>query len=300
MIKIKVPASTANLGAGFDCFGMALNLYNEFEIEETDQGVEFLEKGKPSSIPLKDNLIYYSMLQAFNKYDYKIKGLYINVTNADVPLSRGLGSSATCIAAGITAANYFMNNIMTEQEILNLATVIEGHPDNVVPAIKGGFDVSLVEEGNVIYSKIIPPEALTFVALIPDFKMSTSDCRKVLPEKYSRCDCVSNISHASLLVCSLLNKDYDKLRICFKDKIHQPYRGPLIKDMDTIFESAKSLGSYGEFISGSGSTLMTVINENNKDFSEKMNTYLSALNANWKIKVLKPDTNGVQLFVLNK
>lgn len=299
MIKVKVPASTANLGAGFDCFGMALKLYNEFEIEEIEKGVIFLEKGKPSSIALEDNLIYYSMIQAFNKYNYKFKGLYINVINAEVPLSRGLGSSATCIAAGITAANYIMNNIMTKQDILDLATVIEGHPDNVVPAIQGGFDVSLVEEGKVIYSKITPPEDLTFVALIPNFKMSTSACRKVLPENYSRCDCVFNISRASLLVCSLFNKDYGKLRSCFQDKIHQPYRGPLIQDMEAIFEKAKAFGSYGEFISGSGSTLMTVINDNNTDFSKKMSTYLSTLDSNWEIKILKPDTTGVQLFVNN-
>lgn len=295
MIKVKVPASTANLGAGFDCFGMALNLYNEFEIDEADDGVTFLEAGKPSSIPLKDNLIYNSMLEAFKKYNYNSKGMYINVSKADVPLSRGLGSSATCIAAGLAAANYFMHNIMSEQDILNLATEIEGHPDNVVAAIKGGFDVSLWDNKNVTYSKIEPPEDLAFAALIPDFKMSTSDCRKVLPANYSRKDCVFNVSHAALLVCSLYQKDYSKLRECFKDKIHQPYRGALIQNINDIFQKAEDFGSLGEFISGSGSTLMTVINKENSDFERKMNSFLSSLKANWEVKILKPDNLGVQV-----
>lgn len=300
MIKVKVPASTANLGAGFDCFGMALNLYNEFEIDETDDSVIFLETGKPSSIPLKDNLIYNSMLKAFNKYNYNVKGLYINVSKADVPLSRGLGSSATCIAAGLAAANHFMNNVMTEQDFLNLATEIEGHPDNVVAAIKGGFNISLCENNNVTYSKIEPPEDLSFAALIPDFKMNTSDCRKVLPESYSRKDCVFNVSHAALLVCSLYKKDYFKLRKCFEDKIHQPYRGALIENIDDIFQKAQELGSYGEFISGSGSTLMAVINENNLDFDKKISLFLSSLKADWKVKILKPDCKGVQITVVDK
>lgn len=298
MIKIKVPASTANLGAGFDCFGMALNLYNEFEIDETNNGVTFLEAGKPSSIPLENNLIYNSMLKAFNKYNYNFKGLYINVSKADVPLSRGLGSSATCIGAGLAAANHLMHNIMTEQDLLNLATEIEGHPDNVVAAIKGGFNVSLWDSKNVTYSKIEPPEDLAFAALIPDFKMSTSDCRKVLPDNYSRKDCVFNVSHAALLICSLYQKDYSKFRECFKDKIHQPYRGTLIENMNEIFQKAEEFGSLGEFISGSGSTLMTVINKENTEFDKKMSLFLSSLAANWEVKILRPDFTGVQVSIL--
>lgn len=294
MIKITVPASTANVGAGFDCFGMALNLYNEFEIDEAEYGVTFLENGKPSPIMLKDNLIYFSMMQVFKKYDYKPKGLYINVSKADVPVSRGLGSSAACIAAGISAANCLMGSIMTEQEKLNLAAGIEGHPDNVVPAIKGGFDVSMCCGGNVIYSKIDPPKDLCFAALIPDFRMDTSMCRRILPENYSMEDCVFNISRAALLICSFCSKDFSKLRTCFQDKIHQPYRGALIEDLHDIFEKAEEFGSLGEFISGSGSTLMVVIDENNTDFCGKMNRFLCTLKENWHIKLLKPDTEGIK------
>ncbi|AJA47487.1 homoserine kinase [Clostridium pasteurianum DSM 525 = ATCC 6013] len=297
MLKVKVPASTANMGPGFDSFGMALNLYNEFQIKETDKDIIFLENGEPSSIPLNENLIYNSMIKAFQKHKYKFKGLYINVTKADVPLSRGLGSSATCIAAGIKAANHIMGNIMPKQEILNLATEIEGHPDNVVAALEGGFDVSLVENNQVLYSKITPPEELVFAALIPNFKMSTLSGRKVLPDKYDRKDCVFNISRAALLISVFYNKDFEKLRTCFQDKIHQPYRGESIKNLNSIFETAKRFGSLGEFISGSGSTLMTVIHKDNIDFLENMKNYLKTMEVSWEIKLLKPDCNGTEITV---
>lgn len=297
MLKIKVPASTANMGPGFDSFGMALNLYNEFEIEETDKDIIFLEAGKPSSIPLSENLIYNSMVKAFDKYNYKFKGLYINVTKADVPLSRGLGSSATCIAAALKAANHIMNNIMSKQEILNLATEIEGHPDNVVAALEGGLDVSLVENNQVVYSKINPPEDLIFAALIPDFKMSTSNGRKVLPSEYTKEDCVFNISRAALLISVFYNKDFKKLRTCFQDKIHQPYRGTSIKGLKDIFETAKEFGSLGEFISGSGSTLMVVLDKSNSNFFNKMQSYLETTEATWRIELLQPDCNGTEVTV---
>lgn len=299
MLRIKVPASTANMGPGFDSFGMALNLYNVFEIEETDKDIIFLEAGESSSIPLSENLIYSSMVKAFNKYNYEFKGLYINVTKADVPLSRGLGSSATCIAAGLKAANHIMNDVMSKQEILNLATEIEGHPDNVVAALEGGLDVSLVENNQVLYSKITPPEELVFAALIPNFKMSTSSGRKVLPDKYDRKDCVFNISRAALLISSFYNKDFKNLRTCFQDKIHQPYRGESIKNLGSIFAAAKELGSLGEFISGSGSTLMSVIDEKNTEFLVNMQNYLKTLDVSWQIKLLKPDCNGTELTVIN-
>lgn len=293
MLKIKVPASTANIGAGFDTFGLALKLYNIFEFEkQATDTLTFLEAGKPSSIDANENLIYISMLKAFDKYNYKHRGFYINVVTAAVPLSRGLGSSATCIAAGLHAANYFMNNVMDEEELIKLATEIEGHPDNVVPALVGGFNISLMEASNVIHSKITVPSDLIFAALIPDFKMSTESSRKVLPVSYSRADCVFNVSRAAMLVSSLYSKDYLKLRTCLQDKIHQPFRGPLIKDMPEIFKKAKALGSLGEFISGSGSTLMVIIKKENKTFFNEMTDFLTKAEANWNIKLLEPDDIG--------
>jgi len=298
MLKIKVPASTANIGAGFDVFGLALKLYNEFEFDETENdGLIFLQNGQPSTVTTEDNLIYFSMLEAFKIYNFKHKGFYINVKTSDVPLSRGLGSSATCIAAGINAANYYMNKIMTEQEIINLATKIEGHPDNVVPALIGGFNISLIENDNVVYSKINTPEDLLFVALIPDFQMNTENGRKILPENYSKEDCVFNISRAAMLISSLYKRDYSKLRTSLQDKIHQPFRSFLIKDMDAIFNKSKEFNALGEFISGSGSTLMIIIDKNNTEFYNKMNTFLKTVDACWKIKLLEPDLCGTTAII---
>ncbi len=299
MLKIKVPASTANIGAGFDCFGLALKLYNEFEFEQTNgEDLIFLQNGELSSISMDDNLIYFSMLEAFKKYNFKHKGFYINVVASDVPLSRGLGSSATCIAAGIYAANYYMNKIMTEQEIINLATKIEGHPDNVVPALVGGFNISLVENDNVIYSKINTPDDLLFAALVPDFQMSTESSRKILPENYSKKDCVFNISRAAMLISSLYKGDYSKLRTSLQDKIHQPFRGPAIKNINEIFSKAKQFNALGEFISGSGSTLMVIIDKHNTEFYSKMDAFLKTTDARWEIKLLEPDICGTTIIEL--
>lgn len=294
MLTIKVPASTANIGAGFDCFGLALKLYNQFEFDETENdGLIFFQNGRPSAITIDNNLIYSSMLEAFKLYNFKHKGFYINVKTSDVPLSRGLGSSATCISAGLYAANHYMNKIMTEQELINLATKIEGHPDNVVPALIGGFNISLVENDNVVYSKINTPEDLLFVALIPNYQMNTESSRKILPESYSIKDCVFNISRAAMLISSLYKRDYSKLRTSLQDKIHQPFRSTSIKDIDVIFSKSKKFNALGEFISGSGSTLMIIIDKNNTEFYNKMDTFLKTLDGCWDIKLLEPDLYGI-------
>ncbi|MDD3224703.1 MAG: homoserine kinase [Clostridium sp.] len=295
MFKIKVPASTANLGAGFDCFGMALNLYNEFEFEKSNYPTVFLEDGKKSSIPIEDNLIFFSMKKAFELYNFKFTGFTINSSKSNVPLSRGLGSSATCIAAGIHAANYYMNGIMNQDEIVKLAAQIEGHPDNVVPALLGGFNISIMENGEVKHSRVEVPNDILFAAIIPNFKMDTASSRKVLPDKYTREDCVFNISRASMLVSSFYAHDYKNLRFCFEDKLHQPYRKNGIRDIDLIFKKAQDLNSYGEFISGSGSTLMIVIDKNNNIFYEEMNCFLKSLTDKWKVEILSPDLKGIEI-----
>lgn len=294
MFKIKVPASTANLGAGFDCFGMALNLYNEFEFEKSDCPTVFLENGSNSSIPIEDNLIFNSMKKAFELYNFKFNGFTINSSKSDVPLSRGLGSSATCIAAGIHAANHYMNGIMNQGQIVKLAAQIEGHPDNVVPALLGGFNISIMENGEVKHSRIHIPDDLLFAAIIPNFKMDTASSRKVLPDKYTREDCVFNISRASMLISSFYNHDYNNLRFCFEDKLHEPYRKHGIRDIDLIFKKAQELNSYGEFISGSGSTLMVVIDKSNNNFYKEMSCFLESLTDIWQVKILSPDLKGTE------
>lgn len=296
MIKIKVPATTANIGPGFDSFGMALNLYNEICLEKIDSGIEFLQGGQPSQIPLNENLIYISFINTLKKYGYNLDGFRINLIQCNVPISRGLGSSATCIVAGIFAANAVMGGILSEEDIINEAVKIEGHPDNIVPAVVGGMVVSLVSEEKVIYSKVNVPNNLRMFIMIPDFKLSTEAARQVLPKNYTREECVFNISRAAMLVNAMNNGDLSKLRISTQDKIHQDYRKSLIRNVDDIFVAAQEYGSLAEFISGSGSTLIALVDCKNEEFYDNMKSFLNELQDKWEVHLLKPDFKGTQIF----
>lgn len=294
MVKIRIPATTANMGPGFDTLGMALKIYNELEIEESSS-IELLQDGRPSPVEMEENLIYTSMLEVLKRYNFKFEGIKINLAKCDIPMSRGLGSSAACIAGGIAAANYLMGNILTLDDFVRLATEIEGHPDNVSPAILGGMVVSFKQGDNITYSKLNVPKELKFAVMIPNFRVSTESARKVLPDCYSREDCVYNVSRIAMLVSSLYNNDLSKLRECTKDRIHQPYRKALISNTDDIFKMAENLGSLAEFISGSGPTLIAVINKDSERFLKEMSNYLSTLDGEWKISLVEPDMEGLKM-----
>lgn len=294
MYKFKIPATTANMGPGFDTLGMALALYNYFEVTTSDY-IQFLQENQPSPIPLDDNLIYTAMLKTFDKIGKHPKGFTVNLTKCEVPMSRGLGSSATCIIGGIVAANYLMGNPLSLDDIIELGTKIEGHPDNIVPAAVGGLTVSIYKNEKVTYSKLIPPKELSFSIMIPDFQVSTNEARSILPSSYSRQECVFNISRSSMLVSSLVNGEFGNLRICTEDKIHQPYRIKLIHNAQQIFDKCKDLGSLCEFISGSGSTLISIISDNENSFKENINSYLKTLEDHWVVHILKPDVNGITI-----
>jgi homoserine kinase len=294
-VRVRVPATTANMGPGFDSFGLALKLYNEIEIEPISHGVETLINGEPADISEEENLIYNSLIKTLSKHGHEYKGFRINVYRCDIPMSRGLGSSAACIVAGIMAANSFMGNKLDMEEVISIASEIEGHPDNAVPAALGGMVISLMEQDKVLYSKVNLPSEIKFVAMVPSFKVSTHEARGVLPDSYGKSDCIYNISRAAMLISALNNRELGKIRACLDDKIHQPHRKGLIKDIDQIFSVAKAAGSLGEFISGSGSTLMAIINGNEEDFMARMKSFLSNLDGGWTIHILEPELEGAKI-----
>jgi homoserine kinase len=293
--RISTPATTANMGPGFDCLGMALSLYNEIGIEEISEGTEVINCESTKDLPREENLVYTTILDTFKKYSFEYKGFRLHMLKCDIPISRGLGSSASAIVLGIMAADYLMGNIMSTQEIIDFATEIEGHPDNVTPAVVGGMVTALNNDGSVVYSKVPVFNLFKFAVMVPDFKVGTSDARKVLPDTYSREDCVYNIARASMLINAMNFGEAHKLRVCFEDKIHQPYRGRLIDNMNLIFDKAKEEGSYGEFISGSGSTLIAVIHKDNDRFLKKMRQFFETLPGGWKINLFDIDTRGAKV-----
>lgn len=292
MLEVIVPATSANIGPGYDCLGIALNLYNKFYFEEIDDGVVIEEKEK--EYINKDNLVYKSMLYFYEKIKPKKipKGVKIKIID-EVPICRGLGSSATCIIAGLMGANYLSGSHLDKNEILKLATEIEGHPDNVAPAIYGNMVISLMEDEEIIYDTIKVPENIRFCAMIPDFELSTEKARSVLPKTIEHKDGVFNVSRATLLVTAFMNNNLNLLKFACKDKFHQDYRSPLIKDYDKVVNHANKLNCLGTFLSGAGPTIMSLISDDDKDFLCDMNSYLSSLDNQWEIKDLHCDTKGV-------
>lgn len=288
-VKVRVPATSANLGPGFDVAGLAVTLYNTFTFELIDSGFEIV--GCPEQFSGADNMTYQSFLRGAEACGLKFGGVRIECKD-EVPYTRGLGSSSTCIVAGIVGAFAFMERYEDRQAILNLATEIEGHPDNVAPAIFGGLTVSVM--GDSVTTLQIPVKNdYRFVALIPPFTLSTELSRSVLPAEVSRKDAIGNISHLSLLVASLINGYDEGLRIGFHDHLHQPYRGSLIDGYDDIIRCLEAdpaiLGCY---LSGAGPTIMAVIHADDLMGVVRIKEELGHLLDGWDVQKLELDLQG--------
>ena len=266
-VKILVPATSANVGAGFDALGLALSLHNTVTMEEWDKLDIMASDG--SLVPTgTSNLIYRSAKAVYEQLGKPIKGLRIRQENP-IPMARGLGSSSACIVAGILGANALLGSPLTKRQMLTLATSIEGHPDNVAPAMLGGFVSSVFDEGQVFTARKEINEELAFATFIPNFKLLTEKARAALPKTVDRRDAVYNLSRAALATAAFCDGDYELLRVATKDALHQQYRLPLIPGGERVFEIAWDLGAYAVYISGAGPTIMAVVHRDNCEFFEK-------------------------------
>ena len=292
--KVKVPGTSANIGVGYDCLGVALDYHLELEVGESDK-IEFLENGKPFSIPIEDNYIFEAIKYTEKHLVKNIPSYKVNIIKNDIPLARGLGSSSSAIVAGILIANTFAGNVLDTQKIVKLAVDMEGHPDNVVPAILGGMVLTAHDKDNIVYSTVSNCDDLYYYVMIPDFKLSTEKARSVLPKSYLVSDVINNMAKLGLLVNDLNNGKYDNLRFLLGDKLHQPYRYALINNSQEIFEATKRYGALGEYISGAGPTLMA-LNYDNDDFLNKMKEFLNTLPDRWTIDKKKVNLKGAEVF----
>ena len=267
MIQVSVPATSANVGAGFDSLGLAVSLHNVFTFEEAE-GIQISSLDGTHVPAGSNNLVYRSARVVYDQLGIPLRGLRITQRN-DIPMARGLGSSSACIVAGILGANALLGGRLTKRQMLTLATAIEGHPDNVAPAMLGGFVTSVIDEGQV-YSvkKDIDPE-LAFAAFVPDFRLLTAKARAALPQMVSHKDAVYNLSRAALATAAFCDGDYALLGVATKDVLHQQYRLPLIQGGDEIFELALDLGAMAAYISGAGPTIMAVVHRDDQVFFER-------------------------------
>ncbi len=294
MIRIKIPATSANLGSGFDSLGVALNWYNYVWIEESDRLEIFAKDGM--DIPMgKDNLVYQAAEFVYNACGKKIPGLKIIQEN-NIPMARGMGSSSACIVAGVTGANELLGRPFDRDTLINFACKIEGHPDNTTPAVLGGLTVSAMDGGRVYSVGTQVSEKFRFALLIPNFQLKTERARAALPMQYSKQDAVYNLSRSALMVASLAGGKAENLRVAVQDKLHQPFRADLIDNCAEIFALTYQNGSLGTYISGAGPCIMSIIESGNTAYYGRMVKQLEERGiAGWRLEVLESDREGTQV-----
>jgi homoserine kinase len=290
LITVKIPATSANVGAGFDSLGLAVALYNELHMEECD-GL-YIRSLDGVEIPLDEgNLVYTTVRDMFELCRRPFYGLRLGQIS-NIPLSRGLGSSSACIIGGLLGANHMMGLPFTRGEIINLAASIEGHPDNTTPALLGGFVASVFDGSEVHYVRQELHAGLRFAALIPDFELRTSLARSALPKRIGHKDAVYNLSRAALMSASLATGSYHNLRTAAQDRLHQGCRLALMDGAERAMRLLEE-EAYCVYVSGAGSTLMAMIPGRDQTFFERMRPRLdSAGFAAWELLMLDADNTG--------
>lgn len=297
MIRIDIPATSANLGAGFDALGLALTMYNRVWMEEADS----LQISTTDSIKVptdESNLIYWAAKHLYEICGKSLPGLRIRQEN-NIPMARGLGSSSACIVAGILGANRLLASPLSQTDLINLAAKIEGHPDNTSPAISGGLVASAME-GERVYSVSVPvSEKIAFAVMIPPFELKTEKARGVLPATYAREDTVYNLSRSALMTASLFSGDLQNLRVAVQDRIHQPYRSGLIENYDNVFRMSYELGSLGTYVSGAGPTIISMIDASAADaFGRDCAAHLEERGVSgWRVEILHTDSEGAKIII---
>lgn len=287
MIEIKVPATTANLGIGFDCLGCALDIYAHFQVELSD---ELKFEGCPEKYQNKNNLFYTSYTYACEQNGIEPANLHIMI-DSDIPVSRGLGSSAAMIVGGIIAANQLHDLHLDKQQVLEIATKIEGHPDNVAPAIYGGFTASFMSDEVVTVSYPIYSR-YRFIVLIPNFEVSTHEARQVLPKQISYQDAIHNISRMAAWLRGIETGNDKLLSQAGDDCLHEPYRKKLIHEYEEVKKICLEENASAFLISGSGPTLLAITQE--EDFADRIRNNLKELTYHWQIQVCDIDRKGVE------
>jgi homoserine kinase len=298
-VTVTVPATTANIGPGFDCLGAALTVYNQFQFAHlrtnTEQRLSINVEGLEADRVNRDesNLAYQAFAKLYEHLGQTPPAVEINI-QLGVPLARGLGSSATAIVGGLVGANALAGSPLSQTEVMQLAIAMEGHPDNVVPALIGGCRLAATNpEGKWEICEIPWHSDIVPVVAIPNFELSTAEARRVLHSDYSRADAIFNTAHLGLLVRALETGNSKWLRAALQDRIHQPYRQTLIPGYTAVQDTAIAAGAYGLVISGAGPTLLALTN------SQQATNVEAAIAHTWTeqgisplVKALKIDQSG--------
>jgi homoserine kinase len=287
-ISVRAPATTANLGPGFDCLGMALDLWAEVVVSASDEPLP------PPGPPLGGMVVEAAQQLFAHLGEESPAGLSAEYLQ-EIPVARGLGASAVARAAGLLAANALLGEALEREEILALGAELEGHADNMAPVLFGGLQVTVREDDRVFHAGLAAPEGLKAVLFVPDMEMPTQESRQVLPDFLSREDAVYNIGRAALLVAALASGRLDLLDAATRDRLHQPARAKVFLAMDALFRAARQAGALGVFLSGGGSAVLALASEREKEIAQAMAEAAAGEGTRGHTIVTAPSNAGAQV-----
>lgn len=262
-IAVTVPATTANLGPGFDCLGAALAWRNTFEcsavpVGSTPRLIVAVRGTESDGIPTDErNLVYRAIQKVFARCRVAVPPMRLRITSV-IPLARGLGSSATGVVAGVLLGNRLCGCRLADRDLLDIAAGLEGHPDNVAPALLGGLCVAAMRNGHATAVRFDPPAGLRALVLVPSIRVPTSRARAVLPARYPFADAVAAVGDTALLLAALTTGNHGLIAHAVRDRLHQPYRARLMPWMDRVFALCRAHGALGAMLSGSGSAMLAL------------------------------------------
>jgi homoserine kinase len=299
-VYVRVPATAANLGPGFDALGMALGLYNEIRVEAADAGLQLDVEGEGAERLREQgfaNLVVRAVAGTLETLGERPHGLRVETVNR-IPLSRGLGSSSAAVLGGVVAAAALAGARLAPEELLDLALPFEGHPDNIAPALLGGLTVATLVEGKVRSVALPVPADLAAVAVIPEFHLATAKARKALPRDVPREDAVFNVGRAALFLAAMQTGRLDLLREACRDRLHQPYRAPLVPGMEAVLAEGERAGALACFLSGAGPTLLALVAGEAGPVGERMvSRWKAAAGIAARASLLSIDRRGTQVEV---
>ncbi|MCG8605903.1 homoserine kinase [bacterium] len=294
-VKVTVPASTSNLGSGFDCFGLALQLFLTVTIESQSGHHEIILTGEGAQhLPTDEsNLVLRSAHRLYEAIESPFPGLRITIDN-EIPLSRGLGSSGAAIVAGLVGAMKLSEVTLPKKDLLSIACGIEGHPENAASSLFGGLTINCAEQANVQCSKIDVASELKAVVLIPDVPISTDEARQILPDTVTYRDAVFNLQRSALLANAFAKREYGALKLAMQDRLHQQYRKRLIPNYDTFETQGYENGALGICISGSGSSILGLAEGTAETLKTSWQRLAQELTIPARVAVLEIDNEGAR------
>ena len=293
-VSVRAPATSANMGPGFDCLGLALDIWNVITVEVGTEGFHISGQGEDELPRDRSNMVWQSIARVFEETGRPMPPLTVTCRN-DIPTARGLGSSSAALVGGLTAGNELCGRPFSQAELLRIAAEIEGHPDNVAPALFGGMQIAVYEDDRVISASVPVPPDLSAVLYIPSLPMPTEEARGLLASEVPRSDAVFNIGRAALLVRAMACGDLEYLDIATQDLLHQPARQTIFFPMKNIIRAALGAGALGAFLSGAGSTVLALATEKEFTIGYEMADAAAKSGIDGEVRITRPTTAGASV-----